>query len=166
MIGIVRTIMLHHAAKSKRFKMKITLIQKFVDQCAERAISYGSTPEKVMCEIYEDYMINSGAWSDYDGWAVDAVCPRLGNVDVKMLEPGDKPWWSIPVTKGRNIFRQYGIIDNYMFVRADKHMSEYKVGDEVSIEIIGTMTYKEVCKNIQVSQTHGYYVDTRRANPI
>lgn len=144
-------------------KTRITITQNFVDQCKERAELYKSTIEKVQCELYEHTMIDQGGWEKYDGWAVDAVCPKLGNIDVKMIEPNGKPWWNISVPKARNIFRQYGIIDHYYFIRADQYLPVLVAGDVVDIEILGWSTYKDVCKNIQVSKTYGYYYDTRRA---
>jgi len=146
--------------------MQITITQEFMDQCKARAVVYKSTYDRVMCEIFEHHLIETGTWEDVDGWAVDAKCEYLGHVDVKMLEPGVSPWWNIPTHKARNIFRQHGIIDNYVFVRADKKMSTLKVGDTINIDIIGSMTYSDVCKQIQTSRTHGFYVDTRRSKKI
>lgn len=143
--------------------MEFTVTKEFVNQCVEHAEQYKSTIEKVQCELFEYEMIRRGKWKDYPGWAVDGVCPTLGNVDVKMIEPNGKPWWNIPPPKARNIFRQYDIIDHYFFIRADKMFNIFEAGDKVNIEILGYSTYKDVCKNIQVSKTYGYYYDTRRA---
>jgi len=142
--------------------------KKFVEFRNNKAKLYNKTDKptsaalmRADCELYEWHMAQINEWEPSSTWSWDGVSDKYGKVDVKVIDK----WWNIPISKGRNLFRQACIIDHFYFIEKlswpDRPLQE---GDEVEVGFIGVMTWEKMAQVIQVSrmQGYGYYVDVRK----
>lgn len=144
--------------------------QDFIDHRAEKQSLYnkrGRRTEQFLmdldAEIHEYYMIKNEEWNDEDDWRVDAWVETpdgINRFDVKFISK----WYNISCTKMLNHLQQEEILDGYRFmewvIRPDRPLA---VGDRVTINELGYVSYRELRDLIKVSRGKwgGFYADVR-----
>lgn len=146
--------------------MKIIVKQNFINYRTNKAVEYNQTGRSddqflrnLDCELYEFERLQAGSLISFNGWKADGTTLDGENIDVKFIET----WFNVSDRGMDNLKAQEGTVDKFQFMEwTDRPNRPLVVGDEVSMEEIGSLTYDEVVHNLVRSNYGGFYVKVRQ----
>lgn len=156
------------AAERHFMREVITVNQNFLKHREEKFNQYnqrGRTDRKFLmdldAELLEHTMIEKGKWFAHPSWMVDFMDVTGTTYDVKFI----RKFWNVSREKTLNVIKQRNILNNFMFWEwVDRPNRPLENGDDVTVQLVGTLTYDEVADNLRKSykEPDGFYVDVRK----
>ena len=156
------------AAERHFMREVITVNSNFLKHREEKFNQYnqrGRTDRKFLmdldAELLEHTMIEKGRWFPHPSWMVDFMDKEGKSYDVKFI----RGYWNVSREKTLNVIKQRNILNYFIFFEWDsKPNRPLQDGDEVTVQLVKTLTYDEVADNLRKSykEPDGFYVDVRK----